>query len=59
MKGLCCVFNGYKQSNKVCFMYLECQKATRHVRLMNFQVKIPETGRKNIFRDKQQQKRYQ
>ena len=47
MKSKCYVFTCHKQRNKVCFLYLNTGK----VWSMDFQIKVPENGRKNIFRE--------
>ena len=44
MKSKCYAFGSYKQRNKVCLVHLE--------RKLQFQVKMPENGTKNIFREK-------
>ena len=46
------VFRGYKQTSKVCFVYLEC-KLQPDVCRMYIQVELPQKGTKTIFSDKQ------
>ena len=53
MKRKCYIFSSYKQGNKVCLVYLEPQLEPDRSCLLDFQVKMQENGRKNIFRDKQ------
>ena len=60
MNRTCHNFSGYKQRNKVPLVCLECKlQHDRHewIEWMNFEVKMPQNGRKNIFRDKQTTKK--
>ena len=50
MRAISCAFSSNKERNKVCFRYVEFKP---QVCLMNFQVKMTDNGRKNMFRDKQ------
>ena len=52
MKGKCYVFSGHKKRNNISWMYLEC-KLEQDSWFINFQLKMPENGKKNTSRDKQ------
>ena len=51
-KGKYYVFSGYRKRNNVRFMYLE-PKLQQYSWFMHFQVKKPQNGKKNPFRDKE------
>ena len=54
IKGKYYAFSGYKKSNKVCLVYLEC---TLQQDSYMAEVKMPKNGRDNKFKDKKEIKK--
>ena len=59
MKTKCYIFSGYKQRNDVYFGLFRVETSKSSVQSVQFQVKMAENDRKNIFREKQTTKKLQ